>query len=177
MRSNAGSAKYVLRSTSAAGTGMPRHTQSDSQTIHNYIHGGVGGHGGAGHVQGIGGRGGAGEGPTFNYSIRANRFTLNNHNIDSEAEFSLESSSDDHESPSAPYVSEFRTFPIGDINLIKEIRWGGQSGVVDRYRQGPSLRQMYSAKVGDRCMTIAMYQGDRAEEEWRKEVAKYKLIR
>ncbi|KAF8157661.1 hypothetical protein K438DRAFT_1986448 [Mycena galopus ATCC 62051] len=79
--------------------------------------------------------------------------------------------------PPQESLAAFRTFHLGDINLIKEICWSGQSSIVDRHRQGPGLRRMYSAKLGDRRVTIAMYQGDGAEEEWQKEVAKYKLIR
>ncbi|KAF7343098.1 putative nwd2 protein [Mycena venus] len=51
----------------------------ESQTVNNYIYGGAGGPGGAGHNQGQGGRGGAGDGPTLNYSISAEHFAVNNH--------------------------------------------------------------------------------------------------
>ncbi|KAJ7889153.1 hypothetical protein B0H14DRAFT_1176452 [Mycena olivaceomarginata] len=51
-----------------------------SQTVNNYISGGVGGNGGRGGVQG--GAGGAGEGPTLNYDINAGaNFTMNNHDF------------------------------------------------------------------------------------------------
>ncbi|KAJ7301632.1 hypothetical protein DFH08DRAFT_101564 [Mycena albidolilacea] len=50
----------------------------DSQTVNNYIYGGVGGNGGGGGVQG--GGGGVGEGPTMNYDINAvENFTMVNH--------------------------------------------------------------------------------------------------
>jgi hypothetical protein len=40
--------------------------------------GGIGGQGGGGGVQGEGGGGGSGEGPTLNYNINTDRFTMNN---------------------------------------------------------------------------------------------------
>ncbi|KAF7328944.1 putative nwd2 protein [Mycena venus] len=55
---------------------------NESQTIHNYISGGVGGNGGEGHEQGTGGGGGAGEGPTVTTTIEAVTVHLNqNHHL------------------------------------------------------------------------------------------------
>ncbi|KAJ7848541.1 hypothetical protein B0H13DRAFT_2285274 [Mycena leptocephala] len=52
---------------------------NESQTVNNYISGGVGGAGGTGNTQGHGGGGGTGEGPTQNYVFDAiENFTMNN---------------------------------------------------------------------------------------------------
>ena len=55
---------------------------------------------------------------------------------------------------------------MGDINLSEEIRLNGQSGVAGRSR-GAGVRRMYCAKLEGRDsgrVTVAMYQGDGAEE-------------
>ncbi|KAJ6464369.1 hypothetical protein C8R45DRAFT_1023831 [Mycena sanguinolenta] len=69
----------------------------------------------------------------------------------------------------------FRTILLGDIKLAKEIRMDGHSGVVSRQR----VRQTYSAEIrGDPGpVTVAIYQGDGAEAEWRQHIARYELLR
>ncbi|KAJ7369192.1 hypothetical protein DFH08DRAFT_833295 [Mycena albidolilacea] len=74
----------------------------------------------------------------------------------------------------------FRTILLGDIKLLKEIHMNDESGVVGRRIQRTSARRMYSAKVvgGEPGpMTVAMYQGDDMEEEWRQHITKYESIR
>jgi hypothetical protein len=60
----------------------------------------------------------------------------------------------------------FRTIPLGDIELLNEIRLNG-SGVVDRWTGKATVRRMYSARIEgreSRRMTVAIYQGQGAEE-------------
>ncbi|KAF7326998.1 Kinase-like protein [Mycena sanguinolenta] len=68
-----------------------------------------------------------------------------------------------------------------DLDLLKEIRLEEQSRVVDRPSRGASVRRMYSAnfvvRESERRVTVAMYQGDGAEDEWRQDFAKYESIR
>ncbi|KAJ7256638.1 hypothetical protein C8J57DRAFT_1344025 [Mycena rebaudengoi] len=83
---------------------------------------------------------------------------------------------------SAPTVpSDFRMIPLGDIDLQREIRLHKLEGslVVDRRRERASVRRVYSARVDGRnaLTTVAMYQGPRAEEEWRQDIAKHRSIR
>jgi hypothetical protein len=56
--------------------------------------------------------------------------------------------------------------PMGEIDLQHEILVGNESGLVFRQHQLGHARRMYSAKVEGRqsSMTVALYQGDRAEE-------------
>ncbi|KAJ7871880.1 hypothetical protein B0H14DRAFT_2723302 [Mycena olivaceomarginata] len=63
--------------------------------------------------------------------------------------------------------SAFRTILLGDLDLIKEIHLDNESGVTDRQKRGGGVRRMYSAKIvggESRPMTVAVYQGDGAEE-------------
>ncbi|KAJ7731709.1 hypothetical protein B0H14DRAFT_2998242 [Mycena olivaceomarginata] len=74
----------------------------------------------------------------------------------------------------------FRTILLGDIKLMKEIRLNDESGVVRHRSREASIRRMYSAKlVGGQTgpITVAMYQGGSAEEEWRQLIGKYEAIR
>ncbi len=56
--------------------------------------------------------------------------------------------------------------PLGDIYLQEELRSDAESRPVGLTRQRRSARRVYSARVGGResKMTVAMYQGDGAEE-------------
>ncbi|KAJ7642421.1 hypothetical protein DFH06DRAFT_1475230 [Mycena polygramma] len=71
--------------------------------------------------------------------------------------------------------SDFRTFPLGDIDLQREICLDNDTGVV--WRRGGSNRRLYSARIGERSVTVAMYQGDGADEEWREYMAKHTSLR
>ncbi|KAF7353365.1 hypothetical protein MSAN_01525100 [Mycena sanguinolenta] len=69
---------------------------------------------------------------------------------------------------------------LGDIKLRKEIRLNDRrSGVVDRRSVRASVRRMYSAEIrrDPGLVTVAMYDGDDAEEECRRHVAKYESTR
>ncbi|KAJ7871834.1 hypothetical protein B0H14DRAFT_202034 [Mycena olivaceomarginata] len=83
--------------------------------------------------------------------------------------------------PPLEQPAAFRTILLGDIKLLKEIRMNDGSGVVGRQRQRTSARGIYySAKVvgGEPGpMTVALYQGDDTEEEWRQHFTKYESIR
>ncbi|KAF7374203.1 hypothetical protein MSAN_00302400 [Mycena sanguinolenta] len=111
------------------------------------IAGGTGGRGGRGGIHG--GSGGAGEGPRM--KILSAKTVKNYSTI-----------------PAVP--SGFRTIPFGDIDLQREIYLHGRSGVV-------SLRRLHSAKLlVDRerlDVTVAVYQGAGAEQEWRRHIKKY----
>ncbi|KAF7337249.1 hypothetical protein MSAN_02277400 [Mycena sanguinolenta] len=116
-------------------------------TVHSIIRG-RGGSGGEGGDKG--GDGGTGQGPTIYLG-----------------------------QSQAQEPSEFRTIPRGDVKLVKEVRLSPQSGVVGRQSRGVSVRRaVYHAEIrGDPgTVTVAVYQGNGAEEECRKDVAKYESI-
>ncbi|KAJ6557992.1 hypothetical protein B0H19DRAFT_1261559 [Mycena capillaripes] len=75
--------------------------------------------------------------------------------------------------------SDFRMIPLGDIDLQYEIRLDKHTGVVDRSRERLRVRRVYSARVEGResTMTVAMYQGHGAEDEWQIDMARYKSVR
>ncbi|KAJ7027342.1 hypothetical protein C8F04DRAFT_1122644 [Mycena alexandri] len=84
---------------------------------------------------------------------------------------------------SAPEVPpDFRMIPMGDINLQRQIRMDElrvkNSDVLFPRGRG-CMRRMYSAKVEGRKsdMTVAVYEGETAEEEWRRDIAKYLAVR
>jgi hypothetical protein len=57
--------------------------------------------------------------------------------------------------------------PMGDINLLEEIFVDNEKGVVGRHHpERTCARRVYSAKIDGRKsgMTVAMYQGEGAEE-------------
>ncbi|KAJ6512553.1 hypothetical protein C8R45DRAFT_1152250 [Mycena sanguinolenta] len=84
--------------------------------------------------------------------------------------------------------SGFRRIPLGDVNLLNEIQVHSVSvtpsphherGSVTRLLIRPLIRRTYSARVKGRRsdMTVAVYQGHNAEEEWRRDVDKYSGVR
>ncbi|KAJ7899840.1 hypothetical protein B0H13DRAFT_792718 [Mycena leptocephala] len=78
--------------------------------------------------------------------------------------------------PPAPTLpSDFRMIPLGDIDLQYD------TGVIGRHREWgrPRVRRVYSAKVEGRNsnVTVAMYQGHGAEEEWQRDIARYMAVR
>ncbi|KAJ7035163.1 hypothetical protein C8F04DRAFT_1099284 [Mycena alexandri] len=85
---------------------------------------------------------------------------------------------------SAPYVPpDFRMIPMGDIDLqreirVDEIRLDDTSGVAFRDPRS-CVRRVFSAKVADGKveMTVALYEGEAAEEEWRREISQYMAAR
>ncbi|KAJ7508802.1 hypothetical protein B0H11DRAFT_2184547 [Mycena galericulata] len=77
-------------------------------------------------------------------------------------------------SPSA-VPSDFRRIPRGDVDLRNEIRLDSSGfKLVDRKNVGPCARRMYSARVEGKQsdVTVIVYQGQNAEEEWKREVVK-----
>ncbi|KAF7353295.1 hypothetical protein MSAN_01517500 [Mycena sanguinolenta] len=81
--------------------------------------------------------------------------------------------------PHPEQPSDFQKIRLGDVKLVKEVRLSLQSGVVGRQSRRVGVRQIYHAEIrrDPGTVTIAMYQGDGAEEEWRQHVAKYESIR
>ncbi|KAJ7029901.1 hypothetical protein C8F04DRAFT_1043024 [Mycena alexandri] len=80
----------------------------------------------------------------------------------------------------APVVPpNFRMIPIGDIDLQHELVVNEISGVVDRRFQRNSVRRVYSAAIEGRNsnVTVAVYQGDGAEEDWRRDTEVYMSVR
>ncbi|KAJ7082483.1 hypothetical protein C8R44DRAFT_894779 [Mycena epipterygia] len=78
----------------------------------------------------------------------------------------------------APDVpSNFRTIPLGDVDLRHEIHVD-EVGMIHR-RQGRPTKRLYSARIDGRSsgMTAAIYQGRNAREEWLKDVQRYSAIR
>ncbi|KAF7353366.1 hypothetical protein MSAN_01525200 [Mycena sanguinolenta] len=88
------------------------------------------------------------------FAIQGGKFTINNNIYNSSEE----------------RPTEFRTILLGDIKLGKEIYLNGQSGVVGRQNRARGVRRMYSAEIrrDPGPVTVAMYQGHKAEEstEW-----------
>ncbi|KAJ6555883.1 hypothetical protein B0H19DRAFT_137375 [Mycena capillaripes] len=72
--------------------------------------------------------------------------------------------------------SDFRTFPLGDIDLQREISVSS-TGVVDRHDERQGVRRVYSARLGGQNTTVAIYQGPGAKEEWEQDIAKYMSVR
>jgi hypothetical protein len=62
--------------------------------------------------------------------------------------------------------TDFRVIPLGDLNLLQEIGIHRGADVVHRKNGGNSARKMYTARVhGYKSnMTVALYQGDGAED-------------
>ncbi|KAJ6465023.1 hypothetical protein C8R45DRAFT_939862 [Mycena sanguinolenta] len=85
--------------------------------------------------------------------------------------------------PHPEQLSDFQIFRLGDIDLRKEVRLNRQSAVVAHRLGSPSrcagVRRMYTAKI--RCnpgpVTVAIYEGEGTENEWRLHLAKYESIR
>ncbi|KAF7353286.1 hypothetical protein MSAN_01516600 [Mycena sanguinolenta] len=81
--------------------------------------------------------------------------------------------------PQAREATEFQTIRLGDIKLIKEIK-DIRFGVVGRQTPGANARRVYTAKL-EGCksghMTVAMYEGDGAEEAWNQHLEKYEAVR
>ena len=88
--------------------------------------------------------------------------------------------------------ARFPDDPAGGIDLRREIKLNRQTSVVERQRG--SIRSVYSARIEGRKsdMTVALYQGDGAEEvclatynnmvftagqEWRQHISKVSWLR
>ncbi|KAJ7211454.1 hypothetical protein C8J57DRAFT_1483848, partial [Mycena rebaudengoi] len=82
--------------------------------------------------------------------------------------------------PSVPTIpSDFRRLPMGDLDLRAEIYLDHHSSVVYRRGNQASARRMYSPRVRgiDSNMTVALYQGNNAEEEWREDLQRHLWLR
>ncbi|KAF7353275.1 hypothetical protein MSAN_01515400 [Mycena sanguinolenta] len=130
--------------------------QATEHTVNKYysyhITGGSGGSGGEGHNQG--GDGGVGQGPTVYFG-----------------------------QPQEREQSEFQRIRLGDIKLIKEFKEMHSSSrwsVAGRQTPRTTVRRVYKAKLEgpeSGYMTVAMYEGDGAEETWNQHLANYESIR
>ncbi|KAJ7101828.1 hypothetical protein C8R43DRAFT_1047694 [Mycena crocata] len=69
--------------------------------------------------------------------------------------------------------------PLGDIDLRREIRLDSKYGTVGRQRGRGSACRMYSAKLDGRRsdMTVILYRGTNAEENWREDISKHSYLR
>ncbi|KAJ7687110.1 hypothetical protein B0H17DRAFT_1136438 [Mycena rosella] len=69
-----------------------------------------------------------------------------------------------HAVPAEP--PDFRVIPLGDLDLRHEIRLNYDTGIVDRRQIRGPVRQMHSARIhgSESTMTVAIYEGDNAEE-------------
>jgi hypothetical protein len=72
---------------------------------------------------------------------------------------------------------DFRKIPLGDIDLRTEITLDEESGLVRRQRGRASVRRMYSARIKALDMTVALYEGENAEADWRRDISKYVWLR
>ncbi|KAK6977408.1 hypothetical protein R3P38DRAFT_3125099 [Favolaschia claudopus] len=76
------------------------------------------------------------------------------------------------------FVEDFRRIPLGDINLERQLYLDSpQTDRASFRRKRSSVRIVRSAKVDNREFTVAMYQGDNAEREWKEDVERYMDIR
>ncbi|KAJ6545257.1 hypothetical protein B0H19DRAFT_1075599 [Mycena capillaripes] len=82
-----------------------------------------------------------------------------------------------HVAPSNP--PDFRVIPIGDLNLLKEIKHPSESLVVRRWKGRASTKRMYTARIPgfQSAMTAAVFQGEGAEKQWHAEISRYSDIR
>ncbi|KAF7364417.1 hypothetical protein MSAN_01102600 [Mycena sanguinolenta] len=141
--------------------GVAERESNGWQTLISYISGGQGGSGGGGGLHG--GAGGTGEGTTLNYDIKAERIIMKTFN-----------------SPEAT-PSDFIRIPLGNIDLRNEIQVDAATGAVWRHREQKrtTVRRMYSARVigHNEPMTVALYQGHNAEEEWKRDLTRHSGLR
>ncbi|KAF7330669.1 hypothetical protein MSAN_02452200 [Mycena sanguinolenta] len=77
--------------------------------------------------------------------------------------------------------SDLRMIPMGDIDLRRQIRVDECTGVVNSQRERARVRRVHSAKARidgrTKRVTVAIYQGNTAEEEWRQDIAQYMCLR
>ncbi|KAJ6462850.1 hypothetical protein C8R45DRAFT_523986 [Mycena sanguinolenta] len=81
--------------------------------------------------------------------------------------------------PSLP--PDLRMIPLGDIDLRREIRVDEYTGIAYSQQQRTFVRRVHSAKAiiaGRKSrVTVAVYQGNNGEEEWRQDIAKHMSLR
>ncbi|KAJ7017081.1 hypothetical protein C8F04DRAFT_1338578 [Mycena alexandri] len=76
-------------------------------------------------------------------------------------------------------LPDFRMVPMGDIDLQQELIMNKESWAVGRRRKRTPVRRVYSAKLEGRstALTVAVYQGEGAEEDWRRDVETHMSVR
>ncbi|KAJ7231557.1 hypothetical protein C8J57DRAFT_180264 [Mycena rebaudengoi] len=81
--------------------------------------------------------------------------------------------------PAPTVLSDFRRLPLGDLDLRAKISLDDRSSIVYRRENQASVRRIYSTRVPgiDSMMTVTLYQGDNAEEEWRKDIQRNSWLR
>ncbi|KAJ7104862.1 hypothetical protein C8R44DRAFT_807200 [Mycena epipterygia] len=74
--------------------------------------------------------------------------------------------------------SDFRTIPLGDLDLRNEIHLD-ECGVASRHHGVCAARRMYTTRIEGKQsdMTVAIYEGEHAEENWKCELSKYSGFR
>ncbi|KAJ7853438.1 hypothetical protein B0H13DRAFT_2580529 [Mycena leptocephala] len=77
-----------------------------------------------------------------------------------------------------PTPSGFRQIPLGDVDLRNEICLD-DSGLVHIRKKPSSARRMYSAQIDGKAsnMTVVLYQGNGAEEEWKRDFVQCARLR
>ncbi|KAF8134049.1 hypothetical protein K438DRAFT_2031490 [Mycena galopus ATCC 62051] len=81
--------------------------------------------------------------------------------------------------PAPTVPPNFPMIPLGHLDLRNEIPFNAGSDTVYRRDRQGSVRKIYSARIHG-CqshMTVAVYDGDNAEEEWHREISKYAHLR
>ncbi|KAJ7658243.1 hypothetical protein DFH06DRAFT_1196433 [Mycena polygramma] len=72
----------------------------------------------------------------------------------------------------APVPLDFRIFPLGDIDLQREICLDNNTGVVRRRD-----RRIYTGKLKNQRVTVAVYQGDGAVRKWQRDINEHRSLR
>ncbi|KAJ7096993.1 hypothetical protein C8R43DRAFT_1049041 [Mycena crocata] len=72
--------------------------------------------------------------------------------------------------------TDFKCIPLGDVDLRHEIRLSNMAGIVYRI---PTSRKVYAARIEGRTsdMTVGIYLGSNAENEWKNNITKYDGLR
>ncbi|KAJ7321933.1 hypothetical protein DFH08DRAFT_941821 [Mycena albidolilacea] len=83
------------------------------------------------------------------------------------------------EKPCYQWSDNFRVIPLGDLNLLHTIEYPDVICGVRRPRGRVSLSRLYAARIPgvSSDMAAKVYQGDRAEELWRKDISRYLELR
>ncbi|KAJ7046309.1 hypothetical protein C8F04DRAFT_1063920 [Mycena alexandri] len=114
----------------------------------------------------------AAEGGTF--FARSRGFTINSSVLNNFAGYAA--------TPGVP--PDVRTITMGDIDLQRqlrpdELRFDDNASVVGHERRRGCVRRVYSAKLEghNSDMTVAVYDGDTAKQEWHRDIAKHTRMR
>ncbi|KAK7046202.1 hypothetical protein R3P38DRAFT_67678 [Favolaschia claudopus] len=126
-----------------------------------------GGRGGPGGRAGQhGGTGGTGQGPRLNFKSKTTVVKVRVGRVNDSGE------------PDSQDDFNFRRIPLGDLFLQRQLYVDGpKADQVHFGRKRCSVRIVRSAKIGSCEFTVATYQGDNAEREWKEEVDRCMDIR